>query len=194
MNELGTLAEKQVRARMYGPLFAIFDDAAKVGSVSAKTGGRRPNVNWLGDNLDDSLARGQLVSADRIPDLASHLGIDPMGLAQTVSRYNGFVASGEDREYLKDPTALRTISTPPFYGAELRNGVLCLTAAGLRIDADARVLRRSGAPVDGLFAAGECCGGVIGDAYFSSGNSWADCLAFGRTAGASAARRAATVG
>ena len=60
------------------------------------------------------------------------------------------------------------------------------------IDADARVLTRSGNPIPGLNAGGECTGGVMGDIYMGSGNSYANCLVFGRTAGQSAARAART--
>jgi fumarate reductase flavoprotein subunit len=49
------------------------------------------------------------------------------------------------------------------------------------------VVSRSSAPVAGLFAAGECTGGVLGDVYMGSGNSLSNCLSFGRIAGRSAA-------
>ena len=96
---------------------------------------------------------------------------------------------GRDREFEKDAKFLEEVATPPFYGVELRLGVLCLTSKGLRIDADARVLDRSGTPIPGLFSAGECTGGVLGDVYVGSGNSYANCLVFGRMAGRTAAAR-----
>jgi succinate dehydrogenase/fumarate reductase flavoprotein subunit len=67
---------------------------------------------------------------------------------------------------------------------------VCFTACGPRIDRDAQVLTGAGAPVPALFAAGECAGGVIGPAYVGSGNSYANCVVFGRVAGRSAARAA----
>jgi fumarate reductase flavoprotein subunit len=67
--------------------------------------------------------------------------------------------------------------------------MVCVTSKGLRIDARARVLSASGQPVPGLYAAGECCGGIVGDLYFSSGNSWTECVVFGRIAGREAARQ-----
>jgi len=63
-----------------------------------------------------------------------------------------------------------------------------------RIDARARVLDRSGTPIPGLFSAGECTGGVLGDVYVGSGNSYANCVVFGRVAGRSAVARAAEAG
>ena len=55
---------------------------------------------------------------------------------------------------------------------------------------DAQVIGESGRPIPGLFAAGESAGGVVGPRYVGSGNSYANCVTFGRVAGASAALRA----
>jgi fumarate reductase flavoprotein subunit len=41
--------------------------------------------------------------------------------------------------------------------------------------------------VPGLFAAGECTGGVLGGIYVGSGNSYTNCLVYGRIAGRNAA-------
>jgi fumarate reductase flavoprotein subunit len=87
---------------------------------------------------------------------------------------------------------MRPIRTPPFYAAEVRLTQLGLTSVGLRIDPDARVLNRATQPVPGLYAAGECTGGVMGDIYMGSGNSLSNCLTFGRIAGRSAAAHAST--
>jgi fumarate reductase flavoprotein subunit len=100
--------------------------------------------------------------------------------------------AGEDADYLKDPKFLQRIANGPFYGAEVRPATVCFTACGLRIDRDARVLGDAGTPVPGLFAAGESAGGVVGPRYVGSGNSYANCVTFGRIAGATAARAAAS--
>jgi len=52
------------------------------------------------------------------------------------------------------------------------------------------VLDRGSDPIPGLFAAGECTGGVVGAQYVGSGNSYANITVFGRIAGAAAARYA----
>ena len=61
------------------------------------------------------------------------------------------------------------------------------TACGLRIDPSANVRGSDGRGIRGLFAAGECTGGVVGQQYVGSGNNYANCAVFGRVAGASAA-------
>jgi fumarate reductase flavoprotein subunit len=55
-------------------------------------------------------------------------------------------------------------------------------------------MNESGTPIPGLFAAGECTGGVLGTRYVGSGNGIASCLVFGRVAGHSAAAHALTPG
>ena len=45
------------------------------------------------------------------------------------------------------------IATPPFYAVEVRPAVIAWTGAGLRIDAEARVIGGDERPIPGLFAA-----------------------------------------
>ena len=49
---------------------------------------------------------------------------------------------------------------------------------------------RGAIPIPGLFAAGECAGGVLGDVYMGSGNALANAVTFGRVCGQHAAKRA----
>jgi succinate dehydrogenase/fumarate reductase flavoprotein subunit len=60
--------------------------------------------------------------------------------------------------------------------------VLHYTMGGLEIDPESRVLAPGGAPLPGLFAAGEVAGGVHG-ANRLGGSSLLGCVVFGRVAG-----------
>ena len=62
-----------------------------------------------------------------------------------------------------------------------------MTATGIRIDHNACVMHREGRAISGLFAAGECAGGVLGSIYVGSGNSLGNCTTYGRIAGRNAA-------
>ena len=62
------------------------------------------------------------------------------------------------------------------------------TQGGPVHDARQRVLDPAGAPIAGLYAAGEC-GSVFGHLYMSGGNI-AECFVGGRIAGRAAAREA----
>jgi flavocytochrome c len=182
-----------------GRAYVLFDEAARLAAPAGQPAayrqsnpsmpGRR-SPNWNDEMVAEMAGTGRLATAATIPELAERLGLRPDVVAGTVRRYNGLVAHGEDRDFLKDSRFLRAVTTPPFYGAELRPATIALTSVGLRIDTDARVLDEVGDVVPNLFAAGECTGGVLGDVYLGSGNSYSNCLVFGRTAGRTAARTA----
>lgn len=196
VDESASYAVMQVAHRTWGPLFALFDETAKKEAQPGRPPAYKQTIpgtdpattfsNWTEPLIDEMVAAGRVRRAQTLEDLARLLAVDPKGLLASVDRYNDAARRGDDAEFGKDAKFLREIASPPFYGAELRLGMLCLTSKGLRIDAEARVLDRSGTPVEGLFAAGECTGGVLGDVYVGSGNSYANCVVFGRAAGRSA--------
>ena len=193
VDESASYALMQVAHRTWGPLFAIFDETAKKEAQPGRPAAYKQAIpgtdpaampsNWTEPVIDEMAAAGRIRRAPTLEDLARLLAIDPDGLRGSVDRYNDAVRRGADAEFAKDPKFLREIAAPPFYGAELRLAILCLTSKGIRIDASARVLDRSGTPIEGLFAAGECTGGVLGDVYVGSGNSYANCVVYGRVAG-----------
>ena len=175
--------------------YAVFDSAALTVATAAGVARYKQQIpgstkkqspHWNADVIEQMVTVGQVHRADSIAALAQALGLPAERFEGTVTRHNAQVAAGEDSDYLKDAKFLEPITAPPFYGAELRPATVCFTACGPRIDRDARVLHRTGRPVPGLFAAGECTGGVIGPAYVGSGNSYANCVVFGRIAGAAA--------
>jgi fumarate reductase flavoprotein subunit len=142
--------------------------------------------NWKADVIDRMVTEGRVSCRPTLEAVADDLGIDRAGLAGTVARYNSFAATGEDRDFAKKGTFLAPVATAPFYGAVVRPTVVNVTAAGLRIDGDARVVAIDGGEIPGLFAAGECTGGMI-SVYVGSGNSLGNATTMGRVAGRSAA-------
>jgi len=136
-------------------------------------------LKWPEDEMRDpqplagrALYPGCVAVADSIQELASQMGIDPVGLEATVNRYNAFVDAGEDGDFEK-PQPLYSISKPPFFAAKML--MLCHDQmGGLRANTKAQVLDRSeqivaqGVSIDQekviphLYAAGECVGGYVG--------------------------------
>jgi fumarate reductase flavoprotein subunit len=180
--------------------YAVFDQAildaataAGVARYKQKVPGstKKQSPHWNADVIATMVEDGKVVRADTVADLASALDLPVDQFTVAVDRYNAAAAAGEDSDYLKDPKFLEPIATGPFYGAQIRPATVCFTACGLRIDRTARVLSRRGDPIPGLYAAGESTGGVVGPRYVGSGNSYANCVTFGRIAGASAAVEAA---
>jgi succinate dehydrogenase/fumarate reductase flavoprotein subunit len=194
------LLDAAVRSR--GNLaFAIFDDAAihppperatfYRHCYKAEWPGHGPFEprNWRGDVVEAMVDAGRVRPCGTIAEVAGELGIEAASLCGTVARYNRFVADGEDADYAKAAKFLAPIATPPFYGVPLRPTVVNLTASGVRIDRTTAVVGVDGARIPGMFAAGECIGGLVGPVYLGSGNSLGTCTTMGRLAGHAAAGR-----
>jgi tricarballylate dehydrogenase len=139
------------------------------------------------------------VQADSLPALAGALGLDEQRFLQTLGDYNAACRVGTfDHTVLDDchteglvpPKThwARPITQPPFYGYALRPGIT-FTYLGLKCDARARV-HFGGEPSENLFVAGEMmAGNVLGKGY-TAGVGMSIGTAFGRIAGAEAARAA----
>ncbi len=155
---------------------------------------KRQSPHWNADIVDQMVADGRMTSrrqrrrAGRSARAAAGEPRGDGGAATTRTSQQGATPSTS-----RTPAFLEPIATPPFYGAELRPATVASTACGLRIDPDAGVRGADGTRIAGLFAAGECTGGVVGAQYVGSGNNYANCVVFGRVAGASAAAFASRV-
>ncbi len=180
--------------------FMVFDDASK--SAMVRPSDVEPYMRimlpetdylqqaWTSSAVDDHVSLGHVFKADTIEALAQQMGLPEANLAGSVTRYNQLVDAGEDSDYLKPAEVLRPIHTAPFYGVQMKLNMLALTAIGMRIDHEACVIHENSLPIPGLYAAGECVGGVLGSIYVGSGNAVANCTVFGRVAGRNAARLA----
>ena len=136
------------------------------------------------------------VTAETIDELAVRLGLDPGALEQTVAEFNAAVGPGEFDPYVFDGKSTRGLSppksnwafpldSPPFVAYPLTCAIT-FTFGGIRTDSSARVVGPSGAPIPGLYAAGEVTGVYYNE--YPSGTSVLRSLTFGRLAGANAAR------
>lgn len=139
--------------------------------------------------------------ADDLPSLAKQIGLPPGALDETVEKFNVSAKAGFDAEFgrgahpydrwIGDPDApdanLAPLEAPPFYAVEVLVGCLG-TKGGPRTDADARVLRDDGAPVPGLFAAGNAAASPFGIGSPGGGGTIGPALVFGTRAGEAAAQ------
>ncbi|MER7684916.1 FAD-dependent oxidoreductase [Streptomyces sp. NPDC097610] len=203
MDESALYAVVDQRYRHIGDRgFMIFDDAAMRppkeladryrSPYTESFPGREPfrPKNYQPDLVDEMVAKGRMFKADTIAGLAAAAGLPEDALTAEIENYNRFCDAGDDAAYGKPADFLLPISKAPYYIAEVRPCTVNWTSYGMRVDGDARVLHESGAEIPGLFAAGECTGGVLGRAYVGSGNSLANSCVMGRTAGEAAARNA----
>jgi fumarate reductase flavoprotein subunit len=137
--------------------------------------------------METLLADGRAHAAADPIKLAVALGLDATVLAGEFARYNAHADAGHDADFGKKAQFLLPLRTPPFYAVPVWPVTVNVTGAGLRVDDRARVLGADGQPVAGLFAAGECVGGLLGPVYMGSGNSLGLALGVGRIAGEEAA-------
>jgi fumarate reductase flavoprotein subunit len=111
---------------------------------------------------------------ETIEEAAAAAGIDGEALAATVERYNGFVENGEDEDFGRSAEYMTMpIGDGPYYIIEQKPR-FATTMGGLVINTDLQVMNKSGEVIEGLYAAGEVVGGVMGDDSPSGANNgWA---------------------
>jgi flavocytochrome c len=180
-----------------GPIYAVFDDAAKRAATRSNAGTAKKQdlpgpttKKWIDETIDEHVESGVVHKADTIAELAHMIGVPAANLEGTISRYNDDVSEGRDSMFLKRADLMTPIATAPFYATEIRLAFIGHTDVGFRIDPGARALSETSWPVPGLYACGECTGNVIGNIYVGSGNSYASAVVFGRIAGRTAAAEA----
>lgn len=122
-----------------------------------------------------------IMSAASLSELAQSIGVDAVGLENTVASYNAAVESGVDEAFGRKHMPAR-IEQGPFYALP----IVAYTVrgyAGLKVDPDFRVLTSEDKPVPGLYAVGEVLGSLLSGKGSVGGMSLAPALAFGRYLG-----------
>ena len=146
---------------------------------------------------------GPPIEASTVRELAEALAVPPDRLESTIQRFNQAVQPGEidlDKLDGKGTRGLHPpksnwampLEQPPFVAVPVTGGIT-FTFGGLKVDTSARVIDVGGAPIAGLYAAGEPMGEIF---YFNypGASSVIRGAVFGRIAGGEAARRAAEAG
>ncbi|WP_026842274.1 FAD-dependent oxidoreductase [Citrifermentans bremense] len=171
------------------PFYLIFDEKTRKRaplSRSAGLGSAGSSYTWSKDNQKE-IDNGWISKADTVAELARKLGIPDANLSDTVGGWNAAVLAGHDghfgREMPEDAASAR-IDTGPFYGVEI-HPALINTQGGPRRNERAQIVDPFGKPIPGLYGAGEL--GSLWGLLYQGGGNIAECLAFGRIAGANAA-------
>jgi 3-oxosteroid 1-dehydrogenase len=129
-------------------------------------------------------------SADQLSSLARRLGVDPDGLTATVATFNEHASHGVDRDYgrgsalwsLIQPQGagpnpcLGTIECSPFYAIELSPSAM--SSAGLKADAQGRVLDSSDRPIPGLYAVGNAAAHTEYGVGYQAGHALTSAMTF----------------
>ncbi len=168
------------------PCWFVFDEKARVkapAGVGVPMG--KPIYKWSADNSEE-IARGWILKADTLRDLATKIHIDPAVLEKTIVTYNGYCAEKKDRDFGRE-MGLIPIDKAPFYALKGYPGIWG-TAGGPKINIHAEVLDVHDKPIRGLFAAGNASGFAFPHMYPLSGTAIGDCFVMGRIAGRRAVR------
>lgn len=137
---------------------------------------------------------GNHFQADTLAALAAQIDVDADGLVSTARRFSEFARAGVDTDFDRgasiwdrnrggDPAnkpnpTLGTIERPPFYAMPFKASFLG-TKGGARTNARAEVLNREGAPIAGLYAAGNVMASPIGSKGVGAGTTLGPCLTWG---------------
>ncbi|OLF18989.1 3-oxosteroid 1-dehydrogenase [Actinophytocola xanthii] len=136
---------------------------------------------------------GTVRRSSTVEGLAERIEVPVEALRRTVDRFNGFAASGVDKDfgrgesaydrYYGDPRnrpnpCLAPLARPPYYAVRVVPGDLG-TKGGLRTDPVARVLREDGSVIPGLYAAGNASAPVMGRTYAGPGATLGPAMTFG---------------
>jgi 3-oxosteroid 1-dehydrogenase len=179
------------------PAWLVFDQRYRNSYVFAGLPPRKPLPRrWF--------RAGAVFRAPTLAELAEQIGVDPAGLAKTVTRFNEFAEAGADGDFRRGDSAydryygdprcrpnpnLGPLARPPFYAAKIVPGDLG-TKGGLRTDERARVLRADGTAIPGLYAAGNASASVMGHSYAGAGATIGPAMTFGYLAALDLAREA----
>lgn len=143
--------------------------------------------------LGGHLRSGYLLRGATLKALAEKAGIDAEQLQRTVAEFNKGAVDGKDLQFrrgwrvynrfLGDKThqpnpCVAPVAQGPFYAVRVVMGDLG-TFAGIRTDAQARVLDGNGQPIAGLFAAGNDNASVMGGGYPGGGITLGPAMTFG---------------
>lgn len=172
------------------PGFMIFDAAYRRNYIAGPVG---PGKAMPDHRLPRRLREQFLVKAGSIVELARKIDVPPERLEATVARFNELARAGKDSDFGRGDSAsdryygdervrpnpcLLPLTRAPYYAIKLFPGDLG-TKGGLVVDTSARVLDEAGAPIPGLFAAGNTSASIMGRTYPGAGGTIGPAMCFG---------------
>jgi succinate dehydrogenase/fumarate reductase flavoprotein subunit len=178
---------KQVFSRL--PCYAVFDEAGRVARKLqgglAGWFGNHSTYTWSNDNSAE-VTSGWIKKGQTLEALATAIGADAATLSATITRYNGFCTAGKDDDFGRPASALKALSTAPYYALPV-HPLMYNTQGGPRRNAKCQVVTPSGDPIPRLYSAGEL-GSFWGWMYNGGGNA-SEAVITGRVAGTNAAEQ-----
>jgi len=138
-------------------------------------------IHW---HCEHYTGRGLMHHMKSGADLAKFMGVSPSTLDQTFKQYSKECVAKKDNFgklfFNNGPWDMND----NFFVATV-TPVVHYTMGGLKIDGNSQVVGTNGKPINGLWCAGECAGGIHGVNRLG-GSSLLDCVVFGRVSGRNA--------
>jgi succinate dehydrogenase/fumarate reductase flavoprotein subunit len=143
--------------------------------------------------LRHHIRSGYLIEGADADALARAISVDADVFRRTIADYNHSAETGIDEAFGRGGTdlnrfngdpdqapnpCLRSIAHGPLYAVKVWTADLA-SSAGLRTDADARVLRPDGTPISGLYACGNDSVSVFAGTYPGPGTTLGPAIVFG---------------
>jgi fumarate reductase flavoprotein subunit len=188
---MGNAIAKQPEQLMY----LIFDENTKKymmeEGIDVGAGIYVPTGTKLKDldiELNRGIDKGEVFVADSLKELAKAIDMDRDIFLATVEEYNRFCAKKHDDLFAKNPKYLQAVSSSKYYA--IRGHIMLVgTLGGIRINYKTEVLNKNSEPIPGIYAAGNCAGGMYGETYdesFTTGLTLGFAINSGRIAGENA--------
>ena len=160
-----------------------------------------PVIPDFPDWLQPSSVQSVLTRAATLEELARKTQLPVERLLATIARFNSNARLGTDPDFKRGESAydryygdprvgpnptLRALETAPYYAIPVYPGDIG-TNGGLATNENAQVLDGGGAPIPGLYAAGNMAATVMGHSYPAAGATLGPGMTFGYIAGRHAA-------
>ena len=174
------------------PSWMIFDSTLFEGGALVSSAAAAYNdIDWDKGNLN-ALRNGWILQGATIAELAARIRehtdnrelMNVEALVQQVETWNRYCDAGDDPDFNAEPDTMGPVRKPPFFAIPLYPGGPN-TKGGLRSNARREVLDWDDKPIPRLYAAGEI--NSVFQFVYQGGGNLAECIVFGRIAGANAA-------
>lgn len=154
-----------------GVMYTVFDESTKKRmieeGIDSSLGIYVPvttKLEQLDEQLEKGINEGKAFAANSLKDLAKQMGTDPAALKTTVDEINRFYEERRDGVYAKDNRYLCPVKKGKFYAVKSTYHIFT-TLGGIKINHEMEVLNENLETIPGLYATGNCAGGMYGWDY-----------------------------
>jgi fumarate reductase flavoprotein subunit len=182
-----------------GIMYVIFDEDTKNGlmksGIQFGLGQAVPphtKLSNLDADIENASKDGNAFVGNTLEELGEKMGVNVNTFKATTDEYNRCCEQHYDYVFFKNAEYLKPVKKTKFYGIKTYCAILA-TLGGIKINHETQVLDTSNQVISGLYAVGNCAGGLYGDTYDiynTTGGASAFAINSGRIAGENAARYA----